>query len=187
MSRLMLLCLLTVLTPTFASAAESCPELLDHRLQGLAETQGQSLCERHAGQVLLVVNTASYCGYTHQYAGLVDLYRHYRDRGLTVIGFPSNDFAQEPGSEGEIRAFCELTYDVDFPMYQKIHVRGGRAHPLYRQLAEASGEAPGWNFHKYLIGRDGETVLSFPTRVAPEDPRLRDAIERLLEVPPGQT
>lgn len=163
-----------------AGVVAACPALLDHGFRSLAGEARQTLCEAYADKVLLVVNTASYCGYTPQYEGLVSLYRDYRDQGLVVLGFPSNDFAQEPGAEGEIRDFCELTYGVEFPMFEKLHVRGGDAHPFYRALAEISGSAPGWNFHKYLIDRDGERVLSFPTRTEPTDPDLIAAIEQLL-------
>ena len=163
-----------------AGVAAACPALLDHSFRSLAGESRQRLCEDYADKVLLVVNTASYCGYTPQYKGLVSLYRDYRERGLVVLGFPSNDFAQEPGAEGEIKDFCELTYGVEFPMFEKLHVRGGEAHPFYRSLAEISGSAPGWNFHKYLISRDGERVLSFPTRTEPTDPALISAIEQLL-------
>jgi len=129
-----------------------------------------------------VVNTASRCGYTPQYEGLESLYDHYRERGLVVVGFPSNDFGgQEPGSEQQVAEFCQLTYGVNFPMFEKTVVRpGSDTHPFYRALAAASGESPQWNFHKYLLDRDGELVASFPSEVRPEDPRLLQRIESLL-------
>ncbi len=160
--------------------ATACPALLDHEFRSLAGEERQNLCKTYDAKVLLVVNTASFCGFTPQYEGLADLYRRYRDQGLVVLGFPSNDFSQEPGPESEIRDFCELTYGVEFPMFEKLHVRGSNAHPFYQALTEASGSSPGWNFHKYLISRDGSRVQSFPTRVAPDDPALLSAIERLL-------
>ena len=125
-----------------------------------------------------MVNTASQCGYTPQYEGLEALYRKYKARGLVVLGFPSNDFGgQEPGSNGEIAAFCVNQYAIDFSMFAKTELE---KNPLYAELAKATGAAPRWNFHKYLVARDGRRVQSFDTRVAPEDPGLAAAIEALL-------
>jgi glutathione peroxidase len=161
-------------------AMAACPPLLDRNVSTLDE-RSQSLCE-HAGKVLLVVNTASQCGYTPQYEGLEALYRKYRARGLVVLGLPSNDIGgQEPGSNQEIASFCVNQYAVDFPMFAKTELR---KNPLYAELARASGKSPQWNFHKYLIGRDGRQVLSFDTRVEPDDPQLAAAIERLLRASP---
>jgi glutathione peroxidase len=141
--------------------------------------EAQSLAD-YKGKVLLVVNTASQCGSTPQYAGLEGLWRHYRDRGLVVLGFPSNDFgAQEPGSEAEIKTFCSTMFKVSFPMFSKVHVRGDEQSPVYRFLAADYGE-PKWNFHKYLVGRDGKVIKAFPTAIAPEDPSLRAAVEAAL-------
>ena len=154
----------------------ACPALLDRKVTTLDE-RAQSLCQ-YAGKVLLIVNTASQCGYTPQYEGLEALYRRYRDRGLVVLGFPSNDFGgQEPGSNKEIASFCVNQYAVDFPMFAKTELR---ANPLYQELAKASGQAPRWNFHKYLVDRSGRQVQSFATQVEPKDPKLISAIERLL-------
>jgi len=154
----------------------ACPPLLDRHLQTLLE-KPQSLCE-YAGKVVLVVNTASECGYTPQYEGLEALYRKYRDRGLVVLGFPSNDFGgQEPGSNQEIAAFCVNQYAIDFPMFAKTQLK---KNPLYADLARATGAAPRWNFHKYLIDRSGKQVLSFDTRIAPSDPKLVAALETML-------
>jgi glutathione peroxidase len=140
----------------------------------------RSLCE-YAGKVVLVVNTASECGYTPQYEGLEALYKKYRDRGLVVLGFPTNDFGgQEPGSNREIAAFCVNQYAIDFPMFAKTELK---KNPLYADLAKATGAAPRWNFHKYLIDRGGGQVLSFDTRVEPGDARLVGEIERLLSTP----
>ena len=131
--------------------------------------------ERHRGQVLLIVNVASRCGFTPQYAGLEALYRKFRDRGFAVLGFPCNQFgAQEPGTAAEIGSFCSSTYDVTFPMFAKIEVNGGGAHPLYQWLKkEKSGllgtEAIKWNFTKFLVGRDGKVVRRFAPNVKPED------------------
>jgi glutathione peroxidase len=165
-----------------ASLLAACPPLLDHQMRKLASNEAVHLCEALAGKVVLVVNTASRCGYTPQYEGLESLYDHYRERGLVVVGFPSNDFGgQEPGSEQQVAEFCQLTYGVNFPMFEKTVVRpGSDTHPFYRALAAASGESPQWNFHKYLLDRDGELVASFPSEVRPEDPRLLQRIESLL-------
>jgi glutathione peroxidase len=153
-----------------------CPALLDRKMDTLLE-KSQSLCE-YAGQVVLVVNTASECGYTPQYDGLEALYRKYRSRGLVVLGFPMNDFGgQEPGSNKEIAAFCVNQYAIDFPMFAKTELK---KNPLYADLAKVTGSAPRWNFHKYLIDRSGRNVQSFDTRVAPDDPRLVAALEKLL-------
>ncbi|KAA2286115.1 glutathione peroxidase [Arenimonas fontis] len=158
--------------------------VLDHEYRRLASEETVHLGRAYAGQVLLVVNTASKCGNTPQYEGLEAMYEKYRDRGFAVLGFPSNDFMeQEPGTEEEIREFCTLTYGVKFPMFEKVQVRGAGATPLYRDLATATGETPGWNFHKYLIDRNGRVVASFGHRVQPDDPELVAAIERQLALP----
>jgi glutathione peroxidase len=168
----------------FASfpAMAACPALLDRTMNSLLD-EPTSLCQ-YAGKVVLVVNTASECGYTPQYEGLEALYRKYKARGLVVLGFPSNDFGgQEPGSNKEIAAFCVNQYAIDFPMFSKISIKGKEASPLYMELAKATGKAPGWNFHKYLVDRTGKQVQSFDTRVEPDDAKLAAAIERLLNVP----
>jgi len=169
--------LLIVLASTPASAA--CPDLLDHSLPSLTD-RTTPLCQ-FEGKVVLVVNTASQCGYTPQYEGLEALYRRYRDKGLVVLGFPANDFGgQEPGSNGEIAKFCELNYGVSFPMFAKSGVVARNANPFYASLATKTGERPQWNFHKYLIDRSGEKVLSFGSAVTPSDPKLVGEIERML-------
>lgn len=140
-----------------------------------------NLCETYRGKVLLVVNTASRCAFTDQYDGLERIYSRYRDRGLVVLGFPSNDFGnQEPGSEMKIKKFCRLTYGVQFPMYAKSRVTGEDADPFYRALADAAGTPPRWNFHKYLIDRDGKLKGSYNSFVKPESSKLIQAIEGLL-------
>ena len=162
------------------AAAEQCPALLDHRFASLQEQKQQSLCQWQ-GKVLLVVNTASYCGFTNQYDGLEALYARLKDKGLVVVGFPSNDFGgQEPGSNTEIADFCRLTYGIQFPMFAKAKVVGGDASAFYSQLAKATGEAPQWNFHKYLIDRSGTQVLSFGSRVKPDDKELLARIDEFL-------
>lgn len=135
------------------------------------------------GRPVLVVNTASYCGYTPQYRDLEALWQRYRDRGLIVLGVPSNDFGQqEPGSAAEIKQFCETHYAVDFSLTQKYRVIGGEAHPFYRWIAENLGEAgtPRWNFHKYLIDPDGELAGAWPSSVAPGDRRITSEIDKML-------
>ena len=136
------------------------------------------------GKAVLVVNTASECGYTPQYAGLQKLWQRYKDRGLIVLGVPSNDFGgQEPGSESEIRSFCTKNYGVDFPLTAKVDVVGANAHPFYKWLAAELGDAgqPRWNFHKYLIGPDGAIAGVFPSKVAPDSAELGAAIEAALK------
>lgn len=138
---------------------------------------------QYAGKVLLVVNTASLCGFTPQYQGLQALYERYRDRGLVVIGAPSNDFGeQEPKSEGEIKEFCQGAFGVTFPLTEKVHVKGPQAHPFYQWAHTTGGEqlAPRWNFHKYLISAEGKLVAAFSTRVKPEARDVTDAIEQQL-------
>ncbi len=157
----------------------SCPPLLNQQFKSL-QGKPQNLCQ-YTGKVVLVVNTASYCGYTEQYKGLQAVYDKYRDRGLVVIGFPANDFGkQEPGSNAEVADFCERTYKVKFPMIEKTSVLAGQANPLFEQLFKITGERPKWNFHKYLVARDGKTVNSYPSRVAPESNELVTQIEKLL-------
>ena len=172
--------LVTTLTSMTAAAADACPTLLDRSIPGLLDGKPRSLCE-YSGRVLLVVNTASRCGYTGQYAGLEKLQDSYGKRGLTVLGFPSNDFGnQEPGSDKDIAEFCSMTYGVKFPIFSKTSVKGAQRHPFYADLAKASGSEPAWNFHKYLIGRDGRTVTAFPSNVAPDSNVLLREIEAAL-------
>lgn len=170
-------------SPVTASAGPACPALLQHTVPRLQDEAPQDLCQ-YAGKVLLVVNTASYCGFTGQYKGLEDLYARYRDKGLVVLGFPSNDFAQETGSNTDIAEFCENTFGVRFPMFVKSHVKGSEALPLYRQLASASqGQTPRWNFHKYLVSRSGKVVGSYGSSVEPQNKALVQAIEQQLGAP----
>jgi glutathione peroxidase len=163
-----------------AAAQAACPALLQHTFPRLQDEKPQDLCQ-YTGQVLLVVNTASYCGFTPQYQGLEALYGRLRHRGFTVLGFPSNDFAQEKGSNREIADFCENTFGVKFPMFAASRVRGDGANPLFRQLAAQSGRQPGWNFYKYLVGRDGRVLASYTSMTAPDDKALLAQIEKALE------
>ncbi len=171
------------------ASAAPCPDLLKRQWPRLQDEKPQDLCQ-YAGRVLLVVNTASYCGFTRQYQGLESLYAKYRAQGLVVLGFPSNDFgAQEPGSNAEIAAFCSNTFAVKFPMFAKSQVSGSgpQLNPLYADLHRLSGSQPKWNFHKYLVGRDGRTVTSYTSLTSPDSRSLTQAIEKALAlpVPPG--
>lgn len=168
---------LTLLAPaTFAAA---CPALLDFKAKTI---QGQDIdmCQ-YADHAVLVVNTASRCGYTRQFSKLQALYDRYKDRGLIVVGFPSNDFRQELDSNKEVGEFCQVNYGVKFPMMEKSSVKGPQANALYRQLAKATGEEPGWNFHKYLIAPGGKQAFSFATRVEPDGEALMTALEPMLK------
>ncbi len=159
--------------------AHACPALLDHRFTSL---QGKTLnlCE-YANRPILIVNTASKCGYTPQFDKLEALYKQYGKRGLVVLGFPSNDFNQELASNKEIATFCRLTYAIEFPMIEQGAVSGAKASPLFRALAATSGEAPQWNFHKYLIAPDGKTVYGFRSAVEPDAPEIMSRLKPMLK------
>ena len=164
-----------------SAGAASAAGLLDLSYRPLAGKTPVNLQKTYGGDVLLVVNTASKCGFTPQYEGLEALHAKYAGKGFAVLGFPSNDFkGQEPGSEKQIQEFCTLTYGVKFPMFGKLHVIGPDADPMFKELAAITGQAPGWNFHKYLIHKDGKTVQSFPSKVKPDDPVLIEAIKKAL-------
>ncbi|MCC2675062.1 MAG: putative glutathione peroxidase [Ramlibacter sp.] len=162
-----------------ATSDAACPALLRHTFPRLQDEKPQSLCQ-YQGKVLLVVNTASFCGFTYQYEGLEKLHARYKDRGLVVLGFPSNDFAQEKGSNKEIADFCENTFGVKFPMFGKTAVRGSDANALFKELAAQTGRAPLWNFHKYLIGRDGKVVANYASLTKPDDASLVKMLEQQL-------
>jgi glutathione peroxidase len=173
-------CLTPAWLPALAQAQTGCPALLQHRFNRLQDEKPQDLCQ-YAGKVLLVVNTASKCGFTPQYEGLEALHARYAARGLVVLGFPSNDFGgQEPGSEKEIADFCFNTYGVRFPMFAKSVVKGPQANAFYRALGKAVGDEPMWNFHKYLVDRQGRVAGSFGSMVGPLSPRLVGAVEKAL-------
>ncbi|MCF7220250.1 glutathione peroxidase [Marilutibacter chinensis] len=175
----LLLCLTLVAGVVFAAGG-----LLAHSYRPLAGKTPVDLADTYGGDVLLIVNTASKCGFTPQFEGLEALHARYRERGFAVLGFPSGDFKeQEFEDEAQIQEFCTLTYGVRFPMFQKVHVVGDQATPLYRELATAAGEAPKWNFHKYLVGRDGRLIASYGSRTTPDDPALVATIERALAAP----
>ena len=170
---------LLLMATTLSTASDSA--LLDQDFRRLASDEVINLGEAYAGKVVLVVNTASKCGNTPQYDGLEKLYQDYGDDGFVVLGFPSNDFfGQEPGTEEQIQEFCRLTYKVKFPMFEKVTVKEGKANPFFDRLAAASGTYPTWNFHKYLIGRDGKLIAEFSPRTQPDDKKLVAQIKAAL-------
>ena len=171
---------LLLLISTTASANEGA--LLDQDFRLLASDEVVNLADTYAGKVLLVVNTASKCGNTPQYDGLEKLYEEYGEDGLVILGFPSNDFlGQEPGTEEQIQDFCRLTYSIKFPMFEKVTVKKGDAHPFFDKLADAAGTYPSWNFHKFLIGRNGQLISEFSPRTQPYDQELIAKIDSALK------
>ena len=174
-----LLAMLTLCSgAAFAEAA--CPAVLNHTFNRLQDDAPQNLC-LYSGKVALVVNTASYCGFTSQYEGLEALYAQYAQKGLVVLGFPSNDFGQqEPGSSKEIADFCYNTYGVKFPMFAKSSVSGKDTNVLYQELIKATGTTPKWNFYKYLIDRKGNIVAAYPSATTPSSSKLVADIEKAL-------
>jgi glutathione peroxidase len=174
---------LTLLTIFGLGSAQAAPQqdLLDYDIRRLGSEETVNLREAYGGKVVLVVNTASKCAFTGQYEGLEALYAKYRERGLVVLGFPSNDFGgQEPGSEAQIKEFCRLTYSVEFPMFAKTQVKKGTADPLFSGLGEAAGRYPKWNFYKYLIGRDGRLIDDYLSWTSPQSKDIVNAVETLL-------
>ena len=169
---------------TSAPATAICPALLNKTFPRLQDEKPQSLCQ-YSGKVILVVNTASYCGFTSQYKGLEALYAKYKGQGLVVLGFPSNDFGQqEPDSGQQIAEFCANTFGVKFPMFAKSSVKGPQANPLFAELTRLSGTTPKWNFYKYLIARDGRTVEAYNSLTAPDSRSLVADIEQALAARP---
>lgn len=164
------------------SASETaCPQTLNFTMRTLGSDREVNLCKEYLGKVIVVVNTASKCGFTYQYEGLESLYRHYKDRGLVVVGFPSNDFGgQEPGTEKQIQTFCRLTYGVEFPMFEKTRVAKHHADPIYQLLGSLAGEYPQWNFHKYILDRNGNLVASFNSRIEPQSKEVINTLEGLF-------
>lgn len=176
-----LLCLLLVSNYTWASESSQCSDILSFKKEKLADDEIVDLCKTYQGKVLMIVNTASFCGFTKQYRSLESIYEKYKDNGFVVLGFPSNDFGQqEPGSEEDIKAFCDRTYKVKFPMFEKTSVAKGTADPMYNVLGKKAGEYPSWNFHKYLIDRNGNLVSSITSQIDPATKRVTDQIESLL-------
>lgn len=161
--------------------SNTCPETLNFNIEPLADDKSVDLCKEYLGKVVMIVNTASYCGFTPQYKSLEAIYRDYESRGFVILGFPSNDFgAQEPGNESTIKDFCERTYGVKFPMFEKTRVTESNADPLYRTLGSMAGEYPKWNFHKYILDREGKLVASIPSQVDPKSSQVVSIIEKLL-------
>ena len=175
--------LIGVMGLCFAQQAMACPATLNHTLLRLQDEKPQSLCQ-YAGKVILAVNTASYCGFTRPYKGLEALHEKYQADGLVVLGFPSNDFAQEKGSNQEIADFCENTFGVKFPMFAASSVKGAQANPFFKQLVAQGATPPRWNFYKYLIGRDGRLIDSYNSMTEPDGRTLITAIEKSLKAKP---
>lgn len=163
-------------TAQLAAADENA--LLGHELRRLHSSEMVNL-ETYAGQPLLIVNTASHCGYTKQFGGLEAVHKKYEERGLKVLGFSSNDFNQEADEE-KAAEVCFVNFGVTFDMFATVPVRGKNAHPLFKELARQSGQAPRWNFHKYVVDRDGRVVAAFPSSVRPDSSGVEAAIERVL-------
>lgn len=180
LSRLFGVIAAAVLVP--AMAAE-CPAWMNRDMRVLRSEQTRNLCEAYGGKALLVVNTASECGFTPQFEGLEALFKQYHDKGLAIAGFPSDDFFQEKDDEKETADVCFVNYGVTFDMYAPVAVRGSDVDPLFKVLAEQGGAAPKWNFYKYVVGRDGRVVAMFNSRVKPDDPELIKAIEKALAQP----
>jgi glutathione peroxidase len=158
----------------------ACKSLLSHRIRPLMAPVERPLCDLFAGDVLLMVNTASKCGFTPQFEQLEKLHQQYAEQGFQVLGFPSDDFRQELSTEKEVADFCELNYGVSFPMFQKVGVKSDQAHPLFRALAAATGTYPRWNFNKYLIDRDGRVIKHYDSNVLPLSSQLVEDIQALL-------
>jgi glutathione peroxidase len=155
--------------------------MLNTTLLRLQDEKPQSLCQ-YEGKVILVVNTASYCGFTPQYKGLEALYAQYQSQGFVVLGFPSNDFAQEKDNNKDIADFCESTFGVKFPMFVGSNVRGSKANAMFQNLFQAGAPQPKWNFYKYLIGRDGKLIDSYSSLVEPQSQSITQSIEKALKV-----
>ena len=173
------LALVALLLGSHLAAAADCPAFLDHEFKKLHSSQTVNLCAAHAGKPLLIVNTASHCGYTKQFKGLEALHRKYHPRGLVVVGFPSNDFRQEARDEAETADVCYVNYGVTFTMMAPSPVKGGDANPVFQELNRRT-EEPGWNFNKYLVSADGQVVQHFDSNVTPDSQQLVQAIETLL-------
>ena len=161
------------------AAAGECPGFMDHEFRKLHSAKTVNLCEEFAGRPMLIVNNASHCGYTPQFKGLEALHQAYQDKGLVVVGVPSNDFRQAARNEEKAAEVCYTNYGVTFTMTQTVPVKGRDAHPLFAELARQAGE-PRWNFNKYLVDADGKVVHHFDSRVTPDADELRRAIDRVL-------
>ncbi|MDW3712182.1 MULTISPECIES: glutathione peroxidase [unclassified Pseudomonas] len=164
--------------------AAECPPLLQHSMQQLRSKETIDLCQRFAGKPLVVVNTASHCGFTPQFKGLEALYQRYKDDGLEVLGVPSDDFKQEADDNAETAKVCYVNYGVTFAMTQPQHVTGDEATPLYRDLIAQSGQSPRWNFYKYVVDRQGKVIAHFSSLTKPDDEDLVRAVEQALASKP---
>lgn len=169
-----------LLTGSSYTMANDCPSTLKFIKRKLNSSETVNLCEAYKGQVLLVVNTASYCGFTKQFKGLESLYDKYKEQGFTVLGFPSHDFNQEDQDEGKTAELCELTYGVKFPMFEPLSVRGKQQDPLYRLLTQQGDKSVKWNFYKFLLNREGEVVGAFNSMTKPDSPSIIKMIEKEL-------
>jgi glutathione peroxidase len=159
--------------------ASNCPAYLDHTFKKLHSEETVNICKAYAGKPLLIVNTASHCGYTPQFKGLESVYERYKDRGLVVVGFPSDDFNQEARDESETAQVCYLNYGVKFTMLAPLPVKGPAANPVFRELARQTHE-PTWNFNKYLVKPDGKVTQHFESEITPDSAELEHGIEALL-------
>ena len=175
-----LVALLALAMPVAPALASECPAVLQHELPKLRSKDSVDLCQTFQGKALVVVNTASHCGFTPQFKSLEALYQRYKDDGLEVLGVPSDDFFQESDDEAETAEVCYVNYGVTFTMTQTQAVRGRDATPLFREFAEQAGQAPRWNFYKYVVDRQGRVVAHFSSKVKPDDPRLIAAVEKAL-------
>ncbi|MFC3095604.1 glutathione peroxidase [Alteromonas sediminis] len=160
-----------------SASAYACPDALKFMKRKLNSQETVNLCQAYEGKTVLVVNTASFCGFTPQFEGLEAMYDKYRENGFVILGFPSNDFNQEADDESKTAEVCELTYGVEFPMFEPTSVKGDDADPLFRILARETGESPSWNFNKYLISRDGKTIKHYGSRTKPSDKAFVSDIE----------
>lgn len=174
--------LLTLFALSFSLSAESCPDVLKFMKRKLNSQETVNLCQAYQGKAILFVNTASYCGFTPQFEGLEALYSDYKEKGLVVLGFPSHDFNQEDKDEAKTAELCELTYGVKFPMFEPISVKGDDADPLYRMLAKKTGKAPSWNFNKYLMDKDGNSITRYGSRTKPQDKDFIADVEQALGI-----
>jgi glutathione peroxidase len=177
------LLVITVLLGTSVSVqASECPDVLKFVKRKLNSQDTVNMCEAYQGKTILFVNTASYCGFTPQFEGLEALYSQYKDQGFVVLGFPSHDFNQEDKSEVKTGQICRLTYGVKFPMFEALSVKGEDADPLYRMLTKKSGQAPRWNFYKYLVDKNGDVIKAYDSAVSPSDKKLRQDLESALSI-----
>lgn len=165
---------------SFSSVASQCPDILKGEQRLLNSTDTVNLCNEFKGQTLLVVNTASQCGFTSQFDDLEKLYQQYKDQNFVVVGFPSNDFRQDKGTEEQSAKVCYLDYGVTFPMMARSSVKGSGANPVFEKISKQAGVEPRWNFYKFLVNKHGEVVATFPSSTNPMDSKLRSVIEQQL-------